>query len=136
MRYEPAEAEVKIKGGNSNWRGPVWFPTSYLLIEAFTKFTHAFGPEFAVTTPASQGAMTPEAMARVVADRMIGIFTRDAAGHRAIYGGTEKFQQDPHWRDLLLFNEYFHGDNGAGLGASHQTGWTGLVANLIDEWRR
>jgi hypothetical protein len=137
VRYEPAEADVKIKGGNSNWRGPVWFPTSYLLIEAFTKFTHAFGPEFAVQTPASGGAaITPAAMAREVANRMIGIFTRNADGRRPIYGGMEKFQQDPYWRDLLLFNEYFHGDNGAGLGANHQTGWTGLVANLIDEWRR
>ncbi|HET7694433.1 MAG TPA: hypothetical protein VFK57_01895 [Vicinamibacterales bacterium] len=137
VRYEPAEADVKIKGGNSNWRGPVWFPTSYLLIEAFTKFTHAFGPEFKVRTPATGGAaITPDAMAREVANRMIGIFTRNADGRRPIYGGTAKFQQDPHWRDLLLFNEYFHGDNGAGLGANHQTGWTGLVANLIDEWRR
>ena len=137
VRYEPGEADVKIKGGNSNWRGPVWFPTSYLLIESFTKFTRAFGPEFKVATPATGGkAITPEEMAAEVANRMIGLFTRDAAGRRRIYGGTEKFQQDPHWRDLLLFNEYFHGDNGAGLGANHQTGWTGLVANLIDEWRR
>jgi hypothetical protein len=137
VRYEPAEADVKIKGGNSNWRGPIWFPTSYLLIEAFAKFTQAFGPEFKVETPATNGqAITPEDMAREVANRMIGMFTRDAHGRRRIYGGTEKFQQDPHWRDLLLFNEYFHGDNGAGLGANHQTGWTGLVANLIDEWRR
>jgi hypothetical protein len=137
VRYEPAEADVKIKGGNSNWRGPIWFPTSYLLIESFARFTEAFGPEFAVTAPAGQGtAMTPEDMAREVANRMIGLFTRGKDGTRRIYGGTEKFQKDPHWRDLLLFNEYFHGDNGAGLGANHQTGWTGLVANLIDEWRR
>jgi len=137
VRYEPAEADVKIKGGNSNWRGPIWFPTSYLLIESFAKFSKAFGPEFKVTAPASNGkAMTPEEMAREVANRMIGLFTRSKEGTRRIYGGTEKFQQDPHWRDLLLFNEYFHGDNGAGLGANHQTGWTGLVANLIDEWRR
>ena len=80
--------------------------------------------------------MTPGEMAREIAERMIGLFTRDARGRRRIYGGTETFQQNPHWRDLLLFIEYFHGDNGAGLGASHQTGWTGLVANLIDEWRR
>jgi hypothetical protein len=137
VRYEPAEADVKIKGGNSNWRGPVWFPTSYLLIESFSKFTKAFGPEFKVTAPAAGGkAMTPEDMARDAANRMIGLFTRSAGGTRRIYGGTQKFQHDPHWRDLLLFNEYFHGDNGAGLGANHQTGWTGLVANLIDEWRR
>ena len=99
--------------------------------------TEAFGPEFKVTAPATNGkAITPHDMAREVANRMIGMFTRDKQGKRLIYGGTEKFQQDPHWRDLLLFNEYFHGDNGAGLGANHQTGWTGLVANLIDEWRR
>jgi hypothetical protein len=84
----------------------------------------------------SKTPTTPGQMAREIADRMIGLFTRGANGRRRIYGGIEKFQQDPRWRDLLLFNEYFHGDNGAGLGASHQTGWTGLVANLIDEWRR
>ncbi|HTM24336.1 MAG TPA: hypothetical protein VL225_04030 [Vicinamibacterales bacterium] len=137
VRYEPAEADVKIKGGNSNWRGPIWFPTSYLLIESFAKFSQAFGPEFTVAAPASGGTpITPHDMAREVANRMIGMFTRDEQGRRRIYGGTAKFQQDPHWRDCLLFNEYFHGDNGAGLGANHQTGWTGLVANLIDEWRR
>jgi hypothetical protein len=137
VRYEPAEADVKIKGGNSNWRGPIWFPTSYLLIESFTKFTNAFGPDFKVSAPASGGTtMTPADMAREVANRMIGMFTRNPEGRRRIYGGTEKFQTDPHWRDCLLFNEYFHGENGAGLGANHQTGWTGLVANLIDEWRR
>ena len=137
VHYEPAEADVKIKGGNSNWRGPIWFPTSYLLIESFSKFSQAFGPEFTVTAPASGGKpITPGEMARDVADRMIGMFTLDRHGRRRIWGGTEKFQTDPFWRDCLLFNEYFHGDNGAGLGANHQTGWTGLVANLIDEWRR
>ena len=137
VRYEPAEADVKIKGGNSNWRGPIWFPTSYLLIESLMKFGEAFGPEYAVQTPASPNhPITPTEMARETANRMIGMFTRGADGRRRIYGGTTRFQEDPHWRDLLLFNEYFHGDNGAGLGANHQTGWTGLVANLIDEWRR
>jgi hypothetical protein len=137
VRYEPAEADVKIKGGNSNWRGPVWFPTSYLLIESLMKFSDALGPDFKVQAPAGSGtALRPADMAREVADRMIGLFTRGADGRRRIYGGTERFQSDPHWRDCLLFNEYFHGDNGAGLGANHQTGWTGLVANLIDEWRR
>jgi hypothetical protein len=137
VHYEPAEADVKIKGGNSNWRGPIWFPTSYLLIESFSKFSQAFGPEFTVKTPASGGkAMTPADMARDVANRMIGMFTLDKQKRRRIWGGTETFQRDLHWRDCLLFNEYFHGDNGAGLGANHQTGWTGLVANLIDEWRR
>ena len=136
VRYEPAEADVKIKGGNSNWRGPVWFPTSYLLIESLMKFSDAFGPEYTVTTPTSGRPLRPADMAAEIADRMIALFTRGADGRRPIYGGTRKFQEDPHWRDLLLFHEYFHGDNGAGLGANHQTGWTGLVANLIDEWRR
>jgi hypothetical protein len=136
VRYEPAEADVKIKGGNSNWRGPIWFPTSFLLIESLAKFDQAHRSAMKVTVPGSKTPMTPGQMAREIAERMIGLFTRDANGRRRIYGGTEKFQQDPHWRDLLLFNEYFHGDNGAGLGANHQTGWTGLVANLIDEWRR
>jgi hypothetical protein len=137
VRYEPGEADVKIKGGNSNWRGPVWFPTSYLLIEALAKFGDAHGPSFKVDAPAAGGApLGPGDMARNLADRMIGLFTRGDDGTRRIYGGTTRFQQDPHWRDCLLFYEYFHGDNGAGLGASHQTGWTALIANLIDEWRR
>jgi Mannosylglycerate hydrolase MGH1-like glycoside hydrolase domain len=137
VRYEPAEADVKIKGGNSNWRGPIWFPTSFLIIESLVKFGEAFGPEYAVATRGSGGrALTPREMAAEIAGRMIALFCRGAAGRRPIYGGTRKFQEDPHWRDLVLFNEYFHGENGAGLGASHQTGWTGLVANLIDEWRR
>jgi hypothetical protein len=134
VRYEPAEADVKIKGGNSNWRGPVWFPTSYLLIESLRRFDAAHR-HVAVGSRGS-AEVTPGEMAHEIAERMIGLFTRGADGRRRIYGGTEKFQRDPHWRDHLLFNEYFHGDNGAGLGANHQTGWTGLVANLIDEWRR
>ena len=136
VRYEPAEADTKIKGGNSNWRGPVWFPTSYLLIESLTKYSDALGPEFVVQPPGGGDPLGPGEMARQIADRMIGLFTRQPDGTRRIYGGTARFQQDPHWRDCLLFNEFFHGDNGAGLGAAHQTGWTGLVANLIDEWRR
>jgi hypothetical protein len=137
VRYEPAEAVEKIKGGNSNWRGPIWFPTSFLLIEALVRFDDALLSQFVVKTPASPDrALSPRDMARQIADRMIGLFTRGPDGRRAIFGGTRKFQEDPHWRDYLQFPEYFHGDNGAGLGASHQTGWTGLVANLIDEWRR
>jgi len=136
VRYEPAEADVKLKGGNSNWRGPIWFPTSYLLIESLRRFDVAHRSDVAVSAPGSTAKATPEQMAREIAERMIGLFTRGSDGRRRIYGGTEKFQRDPHWRDCLLFNEYFHGDNGAGLGANHQTGWTGLVANLIDEWRR
>ena len=97
----------------------------------------AYRSEFAIQTAGSPGqALTPAAMARQIADRMIRLFTRGPDGRRPIYGQTRSFQDDPHWRDYILFHEYFHGDNGAGLGASHQTGWTGLVANLIDEWRR
>jgi hypothetical protein len=135
--YEPAEANSKIKGGNSNWRGPIWFPTCFLLIESLRKLAKAYGPELAVPTPGSGGQpITFGAMARSLAERLIRIFTRDAAtDRRPVHGGRRVFQDDPHWKDLLLYYEYFHGDNGAGLGASHQTGWTALVASLIDEWR-
>jgi hypothetical protein len=135
--YEPAESASKLKGGNSNWRGPIWFPTCFLLIESLRKLGKAFGPRFTLHPPATQGQpITFPEMARDLADRLIHIFTRDARGRRPVFGGTPRFQEDPHWRDYLLFYEYFHGDNGAGLGASHQTGWTALVASLIDEWRR
>jgi hypothetical protein len=135
--YEPGESTVRIKGGNSNWRGPLWFPTSYLLIRSLLKFSRALGPEFAVRTPGSDGQpITPLAMATEVADRMIGLFRKDEEGKRPCFGPYAKFQGDSQWRDYLLFNEYFHGETGQGLGASHQTGWTSLVANLIDEWRR
>ncbi|HMF93132.1 MAG TPA: hypothetical protein VKE96_02510, partial [Vicinamibacterales bacterium] len=137
VSYEPAEAVEKIKGGNSNWRGPIWFPTSFLLIESLVRFDDALLSQFAVRSPGSPDrALTPRDMARQLADRMIGLFTRGADGRRRIFGETARFQTDPQWRDHLQFFEYFHGDNGAGLGAAHQTGWTGLVANLIDEWRR
>lgn len=135
--YEPGESAVRIKGGNSNWRGPLWFPTSYLLIRSLVKLGGALGPDFAVRTSGSNGQpITPLAMAAEIADRMIGLFRRDEQGDRPCFGPYRKFQEDPHWRDCLLFNEYYHGDTGQGLGASHQTGWTGMVANLIDEWRR
>ena len=137
LRYEPAESVERIKGGNSNWRGPVWFPTAYLLIESLMRFSQAYGPEFGLPPPAGSGSnVTPRALAEDLANRLIGIFKRDQRGFRPCYGGTLKFQQDVHWRDYLLFHEYFNGDDGAGLGATHQTGWTGLVANLIDEFRR
>jgi len=184
--YEPAEAISKLKGGNSNWRGPVWFPTSFLMIESLRKLERAFGGSVRVTinddgddsappaafmidTRAEEGigaVSVPETRARGmrlatqtstplppdtsvslsglaarIADRMIRIFLPDHDGYRPLYGprGTRKaelFARDPHWKDLVLFHEYFHGDTGEGLGASHQTGWTGLIANLIDEWRQ
>jgi hypothetical protein len=131
--YEPAEAVSKLKGGNSNWRGPLWFPTSFLLVESLRKLGKAFGGG-EVT-----GGITPgvpfNTMAREISERMIATFTRDQHGRRPVFGDSTKFQDDPHWRDNLLFYEYFHGDTGAGLGASHQTGWTALIASLIDEWR-
>ncbi|MDR3634227.1 MAG: glucosidase, partial [Isosphaeraceae bacterium] len=135
--YEPAESHVKLKGGNSNWRGPIWFPTSFLLIESLRKLGTAFGGTFGVPGPWPDAEPIPFMhAAQFLADRSIRIFTRDDDGRRPVFGGARKFQEDPYWRDLILFYEYFHGDNGAGLGASHQTGWTALVANLIDEWRR
>jgi hypothetical protein len=137
VRYTPAESDLNIKGGNSNWRGPIWFPTTYLIIEALLKFSEAFGPKLAVAVPGDKGKGTaPRAMAEEIARRMIGLFCRDGAGRRRIHGARKEFQEAEHWREHLLFYEYFHGDTGEGLGASHQTGWTALVANLIDEWRR
>ena len=136
LGYEPGESEAQLKGGNSNWRGPVWFPTSYLLIHSLLRFGDALGPDFAVKPSDGGQSVTARTMAREIAERMIRIFTRDADGHRPCFGDSTKFQTDPHWRDCLLFNEYYHGDTGKGLGASHQTGWTGLIASLIDEWRR
>ena len=135
VSYEPAEAECKIKGGNSNWRGPIWFPTSFLMIESLRKLHKAYGHDL-VINGADGKTVTLGQIAETMANNMIKIFARDENGKRAVYGDSDKFQNDPHWRDYLLFYEYFHGDNGTGLGASHQTGWTGLVASLIDEWRR
>jgi hypothetical protein len=137
LRYEPAEATVQLKGGNSNWRGPVWFPTTFMMIEALRKLGQAYGESFQIGGAADgEPPLTLLGMARGLADRLIALFTRDASGRRPVHGHYRKFQEDPHWRDLVLFYEYFHADTGAGLGASHQTGWTGLVATLIDEWRR
>jgi Glycosyl hydrolase family 63 C-terminal domain len=137
VRYDPAESDNKIKGGNSNWRGPIWFPTTFLIIESLRKLGEAYGPDQPIAD-GNDGLRPTDltAMAGDLANRMIRIFTRNEEGRRPVYGGTQKFQEDPFWRDLILFYEFYHGDNGAGLGASHQTGWTGLVAALIDEWRR
>lgn len=134
VRYEPAESLTKMKGGNSNWRGPVWFPTNFLLIESFRQIGKAFGADLRVNLPGGND-LTFEEMAREIANRLLRIFERGPDGRRPVFGGARQFQDDPHWRDCLLFYEYFHGDNGAGLGASHQTGWTALVASLIDTWR-
>jgi hypothetical protein len=134
VTYEPGEAECKIKGGNSNWRGPIWFPTAFLMIESLRKLAKAYGPDVTITGKDGRKWTIGE-IAKTHANRLISIFVRNEAGERPVYGTIHKFQQDPHWRDYLSFHEYFHGDTGAGLGASHQTGWTGLIASLIDEWR-
>jgi hypothetical protein len=132
--YEPAESRTGLFGGNSNWRGPIWFPVNYLLIEALQKFHYFYGDEYKVEFPTGSGNLvTLWEVAAEISRRLTRIFLRDADGRRPVYGGSAKFQSDPHWRDLLLFYEYFHGDNGAGIGASHQTGWTGLVAKLLDQ---
>jgi hypothetical protein len=130
--YEPGEADCKIKGGNSNWRGPIWFPTSFLMIESLRKLARAYGADLSFDVNGTK--WTVGDLAQSHARRMINIFLRDKNGRRPVYGNIEKFQTDPHWRDYVYFHEYFHGDTGVGLGASHQTGWTGLAASLIDEW--
>jgi hypothetical protein len=132
--YEPAESSTGLFGGNSNWRGPVWFPVNYLLIESLQKFHWYLGDDFKVECPTGSGQlMTLAEVAAEISRRLSHLFLRDEDGRRPVHGGAEKFQTDPHWRDLLLFYEYFHGDNGAGLGANHQTGWTGLVAKLLQQ---
>jgi hypothetical protein len=130
--YLPAESNTGMFGGNSNWRGPVWMPVNLLLIRALLNFYLYYGDNFKIECPTGSGRMMNLfEVAREIGDRLTQIFLRDERGRRPVYGGTEKFQRDPQWRDYLLFFEYFHGDNGAGLGASHQTGWTGLVATII-----
>jgi hypothetical protein len=130
--YLPAESNTGMFGGNSNWRGPVWMPVNAMIIRALLNFYLCYGDSFKIECPTGSGKlMNLFEVAKEISDRLAGIFLRDENGRRPVYGGTERFQSDPHWRDLILFYEYFHGDNGAGLGASHQTGWTGLVAKTI-----
>jgi hypothetical protein len=130
--YLPAESNSGMFGGNSNWRGPVWLPVNVLIIRGLLQFYLYYGDTFKIECPTGSGMMMNLfEVAREIAQRLTRIFLRDERGRRPVYGGTEKFQSDPHWRDHLLFYEYFHADNGAGLGASHQTGWTGTVALLI-----
>lgn len=132
VAYEPAESTTGMFGGNSNWRGPVWFPVNLLIIRALLQHYRYHGDAFQVECPTGSGTMMNLfEVARELANRLIATFLRGPDGRRPVYGGTTAFQDDPHWRDLVLFHEYFHGDNGAGLGASHQTGWTGVVATLI-----
>jgi hypothetical protein len=137
VQYLPAESNTGMFGGNSNWRGPVWMPVNTLIVRALVNLYMFYGDEFKVECPTNSGIyMTLFEVAEELTRRLTGIFLRDSNGKRPVHGGTAKFQEDPHWRDLILFYEYFHGDNGAGLGASHQTGWTGLVAPLLDLFGR
>lgn len=134
VAYESAESQSRLFGGNSNWRGPVWFPINFLLIESLQKFYHYYGEDLKVECPTGSGKMMNLwEVATELSQRLIKLFKRDAEGKRPVFGGTKKFQEDPLWQDHILFYEYFNGDNGAGLGASHQTGWTGLVAKLIQQ---
>ncbi|HEX6110660.1 MAG TPA: hypothetical protein VFZ02_14705, partial [Ktedonobacteraceae bacterium] len=134
VSYEPAESSSGLFGGNSNWRGPIWFPLNYLIIESLQRFYHFYGDEFKIEFPTgSQNMLTLEQIAGELRRRLANIFLRDSNGRRAVHGAVEKFQNDPYWRDLILYYEYFHGDKGAGIGASHQTGWTGLIANLLSQ---
>jgi hypothetical protein len=139
--YEPGESATGLFGGNSNWRGPIWFPMNFLLVESLQKFHHYLGDAFKVQFPTGSGKMlTLWEVAGELSRRMTSIFLQDQAGRRPVFGNIEKFQTDPHWRDLILFHEYFHGDSGAGVGASHQTGWTGIVTKLMQQsgesWHR
>jgi hypothetical protein len=137
VNYLPAESDTGMFGGNSNWRGPIWMPVNALIIRALMSFYLYYGDNFKIECPTGSGQMMNLfQVAREIANRLTGIFLKDRSGRRPVYGGTEKFQTDPYWKDYILFYEYFHGDNGAGLGASHQTGWTGLVAKLIELFGR
>ncbi|MGB7027919.1 MAG: hypothetical protein WBD72_11570 [Candidatus Acidiferrum sp.] len=132
--YEPAESTSGLFGGNSNWRGPIWFPLNYLLVESLQKYHHYYGEDFKVESPSRSGNETDLwEVAAEISRRLVHIFVRGKDGRRPVAGGLELFQSNPHWKDLILFHEYFHGDNGAGLGANHQTGWTGLVAKLLEQ---
>src|SRR5262249_38888791 len=132
VEYQPAESNTGLFGGNSNWRGPVWFPINCLIIRALLVFYEFYGDDFKIECPTGSGVqMNLFEVAREISSRLIAIFLPDSSGRRPVFGGAEKFQTDPHWRNHLLFYEYFHGDNGAGIGASHQTGWTAIVARFI-----
>jgi hypothetical protein len=132
VSYLPAESDTGMFGGNSNWRGPIWMPVNVLILRALLQYYLYYGDAFTVECPTGSGKqMTLYQVAEEIARRLANLFRRDEAGRRPVYGGSKKFQQDPHWRDYVLFYEYFHGDNGAGLGASHQTGWTGIIARIM-----
>jgi hypothetical protein len=134
MAYEPGESSSEMFGGNSNWRGPVWIPVNYLLIEALQRFGYYFGDDYKVECPTGSGQMmTLDEITVELSRRLVAIYLQDTAGHRAVFGDCQRLQGDPLWRNYLPFHEYFHGDTGAGLGASHQTGWTALLGKLLQQ---
>jgi hypothetical protein len=135
--YDPAESSTGLFGGNSNWRGPVWFPLNYLLLEALERFHHFYGPDLKVECPVGSGRMLNlQEVARELGGRLASIFLAGADGRRPCHGQDPRYATDPHWKDLVLFHEYFHGDTGRGVGASHQTGWTALVVRCIEDLAR
>jgi hypothetical protein len=132
VRYLPAESDSAMFGGNSNWRGPVWFPMNLVILRALLELHRYYGDRLKVEFPTGSGVeLNLRDVAQAISDRLVATFTRGEDGRRPVYGGLDVFQHDPHWRDLILFCEYFNGDDGAGLGASHQTGWTAIVALLM-----
>jgi hypothetical protein len=132
VSYLPAESDTGMFGGNSNWRGPIWMPVNALIIRALMQYYSYYGNDFTVECPTGSGRqMNLYQVAEEISRRLANMFLKGKDGRRPVYGGANKFQEDPHWRDLILFYEYFHGDNGAGLGASHQTGWTGVIARTL-----
>jgi hypothetical protein len=132
VRYRPAESDTGLFGGNSNWRGPIWFPVNFLIIESLQKFHHYYGDDFRIECPTGSGRLLSiNDVAAELATRLARIFLPDEHGLRPVYGHHPRLQTDPHFRDYLLFYEYFDGDSGRGVGASHQTGWTGLIAKLL-----
>jgi hypothetical protein len=134
VSYRPAESDSCLFGGNSNWRGPVWFPVNYMIIRSLKKYYDYYGDDFQIEFPQGSGVkLTLKEIALELSLRLLKIFLKDENGRRPVYGRNEKFQEDEHFKDYILFYEYFHGDNGSGLGASHQTGWTGLISELIYE---
>jgi hypothetical protein len=134
VSYEPGESSTGFFGGNSNWRGPIWFPVNFLLIESLQKFHHYLGPDFKVECPTGSGTYLNLWEVSIEIERRLNrIFLKDESGHRPVHGANQDYGHDAHWKDLVLFYEYFHGDDGSGVGASHQTGWTGLVAKLLQQ---
>jgi hypothetical protein len=134
VAYEPGESSSGLFGGNSNWRGPIWFPVNYLLVESLQKYHHYLGDDFRVPCPSGSASLASlQEVAKELSQRLTRIFLHDPHGRRPVFGGRALFNDDPHWRGMVPFHEYFHGDTGAGVGASHQTGWTALVAKLLQQ---